>query len=340
MNENTLFTLMRAVGKYLQSQEPIERFVLYWHGGEPLLANLEFFRNARKLQDEFFPTNIEVVNTIQTNGMLLNDEWATMIKENQYGVCVSLDGPPEIHDAWRRTKNNKGTFANVVHSIETLQINGISPSILSVISPEALPHGARIYSLFRKLGCVWMDFMYPFYSRIDNTIDQQINPSQWGEFLVDVFDAWMAEENPSVTVRLLEDMCMMLLDGRTQMCISGTDCSYVITVYPNGNVYICDDLLSYGDSLLGNIHQVDLATISRHPLLMRLHNRDFLFGSECKACDLFSRCKGGCTLFRAREQNDFQAKHFYCASQRRIITHIDHYFRQLANNSLQKSIVV
>lgn len=220
-----------------------------------------------------------------------------------------------------------------------MQRNSLPLSILSVITPEALPHGARIYSSLRDLGCAWMDFMYPFYSLIDNTLDQNIQPEHWGYFLADVFDAWMAEGNPDVDIRLLHDICALLLGGKTRMCASSVDCSYVITVNPNGDVFICDDLLAYADSRLGNIHRDRLAQLADHPKLRRLADQNVLFGEECQTCKLFPYCKGGCTLFRARQTDDFLGRHYYCAAQRIIITHIHSYFQGLRRTQGRPAVI-
>ena len=330
MSEDTLAALIRTTGDYLATNAPSSDFVFYWHGGEPLRAGPQFFERCRALQKRYLPSDIPVVNTIQTNGILVTDEWARVIKRGGYGVCVSLDGPAEVHDEWRRTPTNTGTHNLVLRGIETLRRHEIPVSILAVITPPALGQGARIYRTFRALGCCWMDFMYPFYSLIDNTIDAEVAPAAWGDFLVDVFDAWMAEANPDVTVRLLHDLCMALMHGRTQMCISGIDCSYVVTVYPGGDVFICDDLLAYADSRLGHVHRDSLSALSCHPLLTRLKDPCFLFGDDCRRCTIFDVCRGGCTLFRARRRNDFLGRHYFCASQRRIISHITQYLGKVA----------
>lgn len=266
MSPATLEALVRNVGEYLhRSPLNAEEFVFYWHGGEPLLAGIPFFERAMRLQRQYLPNNTSVINTIQTNGLLLNSEWARLIKAHNIGLCLSLDGPPEINDQWRRTKSGRGTHHLVLRGIEVLRREDIPLSILSVITPEALPHGVSIYGALRELGGGWMDFMYPFYSRIDNTLDESIEPERWGHFLVDVFDAWMAEGNPDVEIRMLHDICMSILRGRTKMCISCADCSYVLTINPNGDAYICDDLLAYADSWLGNIHEAGIDEVVKEP---------------------------------------------------------------------------
>ena len=329
MDHTTLEALLRRISEYFRVKKMTDRVTLYWHGGEPLLAGQSFFEKSFKLQQQYSTPNIRVTNMIQTNGILLNSKWIDFINKIGYGICLSLDGPPDIHDAWRLTKSGKGTYNLVVKAISLLKEKGFPISVLSVITPEALSYGKRIYLHLRELGITWMDFMYPFYSRIDNTLDLGIDPSKWGQFYVDIFDAWMNEGNPDIYIRLLRDLCMLYLGGKTSMCSSNSDCSYVITVDPTGNVYTCDDLLSYTDSYLGNILNDSLLDISTNSRLKKLSDISILYGQECLKCAYFSICKGGCTLFRARAFGDFQERHFFCQAQQRIIDHIKSYFGRI-----------
>lgn len=331
MGLDTLEALIIKTSDYLKNNPSIDRFVFYWHGGEPLLAGTAFFEEAFRLQKKYMPENVVAVNTIQTNGTLLNEKWIDLIKKINYGICLSLDGPAEINDVWRRTIDGKGTYHKVVDSIKLLNEHNIPLSVLSVITPEALPHGRKIYHHLRQLGFTWMDFMYPFYSLIDNTLDENIDPAQWGFFYKDVFDAWIEEADPDVDIRLLRDLCLLRLGGKTSMCSSSSDCSYVITVDPAGNIYVCDDLLSYSDSMIGNILTDSLFNINCHPKLTRLSQKSVLYGDNCQNCSYFPFCKGGCTLFRAQKKDDFHGKHYFCAAQRIIIDHINDYFQSIAS---------
>ncbi len=332
MSDATLEVLIAKIGEYVRATPEIDRFVFYWHGGEPLLAGPSFFRRSYELQRQHMPPSLEIVNTIQTNAIMLNDTWVQLIEELGYGLCLSLDGPRDIHDVWRRSTNDRGTYEVVLRGISALKESDIGLSVLAVITPEAVRQGRRIYKHFRELGFTWMDFMYPFYSRIDNTLGRTIDPAEWGQFYKDVFDAWIEEENPNVDIRLLHDLCMLQLGGKTSMCVSSADCSYVVTVDPSGDVYICDDLLAYADSLLGNIHCDSLFDIAERKKLTRLALKDTLFGEQCRQCDYFEYCKGGCTLFRARAMDDFSAPHYFCEAQKAIISHIQGYFRSLQSD--------
>ena len=329
MSYDTLRILMEKISDYLKVNSSIDRFVFYWHGGEPLLAGKSFFEKCFELQKEYLPKGVVIINTISTNGILLDEEWINLIKKIGYGICLSLDGPEKIHDAWRMSPNGGGTYNNVVKSIRLLQQKNIAPSVLSVITPEALSKGREIYQHLRQLGITWMDFMYPFYSVMDNTLDQNINPEDWGNFYSDVFDAWIEEGDPKIYIRNLSDLCMLILGGRTSMCWSGSDCSYVITIDPSGTIYVCDDILSYSDSVLGNIYDNTIFDVDKNYKLSRLSQESFIYGEDCLNCSYFTCCKGGCTLFRARKLDDFHGKNYFCKSQKIIIDHIRNYFQSI-----------
>jgi uncharacterized protein len=319
---------------HAKSREHRREFVFYWHGGEPLLAGHDFFDTVERLQKAYMPGEVACVNSLQTNGTLLDSTWVHQLKRMDYNVCLSLDGPPEIHDARRVTKGGAGTYANVIKAVEAMKAADCRVALMAVITPEALSRGREIYRHFRDLGCTWMDLMYPMCNRIHSTLDQEINPRMWGQFYCDLFDAWVEEDNPSIYVRQLHDWCMLLLGGKTDMCTSQSDCSYVLTVDTDGNVYVCDDVLPYYNSRLGNISNDTLLDLAENETLKKLADPSFLYGDECRDCYYFPACKGGCTLFRVRSKSDFSARHYFCESQRTIIDHIRSYFsRQIEHAS-------
>jgi len=330
MSLDTLEALIKKTAAYIRSTAELKRFVYYWHGGEPLLAGPSFYRAIEALQQRYLPQGIEVVNTIQTNGTLLDEEWIALLEALDYGLCLSLDGPQDIHDARRVDKDGQGTHNRVINALSLLKKSKIGLSVLAVITPESLGRGHEVYSYLRSLGVTWMDFMYPFCNRIDNTMDQSIEPRRWGEFLSQVFDSWIDEGDPGIYVRILHDLCMLLLGGRTSMCASSVDCSYVITIDPVGRVFICDDLLSYSDSMLGNVHNDTLADIEQNPKLRRLASQRTLIGEDCRQCDYFDFCKGGCTLFRVRSPDDFSGRHYFCDAQRLLIEHVHSRLREMS----------
>ena len=175
-----------------------------------------------------------------------------------------------------------------------------------------------------------MDFLYPMCNLIHNTFDERIAPNDLGRFYCDVFDAWFDEGNPEVYIRSLHDWCMLLMGGRTVMCHSKTDCSYVLTINTDGTIHCCDDLTPFTDSLLGHVISDSFSSIEENERLTRLGKMDVLFGKECLECEYFPVCKGGCTLFRAKAKGDFTARNYYCESQKIIVKHIRETFDIMA----------
>jgi uncharacterized protein len=222
--------------------------------------------------------------------------------------------------------------------LSLLREKEVPVSLLAVITPEALPYGREIYKHFREFGCRWMDFMYPMCNRLNNTTDIALEPRQWGKFYSDVFDAWADEGDPGVYVRQIHDWCMLLLGGKTDMCTSQSDCSYVVTVNTDGNVFICDDLMPYYDGDLGNIITDSFVDIARNKKLQGLSARENLHGKECLECSYFPVCVGGCSLFRVNARGDLTGRHYFCESQKLVADHIGAFFeRQGVNPHVDRS---
>lgn len=321
MSSDILFQLIKNVADYCEYYK-LEEFTFCWHGGEPLMAGYDFFEEIIKLQKHLIPGKVKIDNYIQTNGILLNERWIELFKKNNYMVAFSIDGPKHINDLRRKTKNGKGTHDILLEKIKLLKEHSYPVKILSVITPEALPHGKGIYHYYRSLNCYWMDFLYPICNWIDSTFEMKVNPKTLGKFLCEVYDEWLKEDNPDVYIRLFHDWCMLLMSGNPITCHSRNDCSYIITLNADGKIFICDDLLAYADSYLGDIFKDNLFSVEKNYKLTKLSDHKLLFGDECSNCEYFPVCKGGCTIFRAKEKDNFLARNYYCFTQKMVIDHI------------------
>ncbi len=333
MSIDTVRQIFERTATYCDSHE-IQDFIFCWHGGEPLLAGQDFYDKVVKLQAEIIPPEVTIENAIQSNGLLLNDRWIDFFKRHDFQLALSLDGPAAIHDRRRVTKKGRGTHRYVQDRIKILKKNNYPVRLLAVISPESTQFGVDIYKYFRELDCEWMDFMYPICNWVKNTLDEDINVENVGQFYCDVFDAWISEGDPIVYIRSLHDIAMLLLGGRTVTCHTRTDCSYVLTINTDGRVHICDDLMSYADSDLGHIAMQSLDEIEENTKLSRLQAESVLFGNDCLNCDYFTVCKGGCTLFRAKGIGDYTARNYYCVAQRMMISHVKNVLEAMAENAI------
>jgi uncharacterized protein len=164
--------------------------IFSWHGGEPLLAGIDFYRKAVKFQKKHKPSGVKVLNGIQTNGTLLNDNWCRFLASEKFIVGISLDGPAEMHDRNRKTASASGSFAMVHKNFRLLKTHGILPEILCVVSSANMDHPLEVYEFFRKLGVRFITFL-PLVERAGGDVSQRsVVPGQFGIFLSRIFDEW------------------------------------------------------------------------------------------------------------------------------------------------------
>lgn len=323
MDIDVLESLFSRISEYVQSQE-LSRFTFYWHGGEPLLQPPSFYESVREFQQKYLPRT-KVTHLLQTNGVRLTRHYARLLKDLGIVTSISLDGPPEVNDALRVDHAGHPTSAKVIKGIEALRSEGHPLQILCVLGPAAMRRGAEIYRYFRSMDTVWMDFLLPHASLQHTTIDLARMPSQreFAQFFIDVYDEWMDEANSEICVRRLRDYTQLLLGAAPDTCIFSDDCSYIITVLPDGSIYPCDDLLSTFPEALGTLQTHRLETIKVHPTLCKVcKNSTLMFAKECLECDYFDVCRSGCTNFRSDKNKSFANKYFYCEMSTLVIDHI------------------
>ena len=333
MEPELIHNIIEKFGEYSNANK-LDFFTFFWHGGEPLLAGIDFYKTAISLQKKYFSSATDVINSIQTNGVLLNEQWLDFIKVNNIEIGLSIDGPSDIHDIRRKDINGSGTYKRVLKSVNLLNKFEVPLKILCVVTPEAIGKGKSIYKHFRSLNCEWMDFLYPIRNNVTNTFDTNVSPDELADFFIDVFDAWISEDNENVFIRSLHDWVMLLLNGKPSMCHSYDDCSTVITINTDGRVFICDDLLPYIDSEIGNINNMSIEEIINSDKLVRLSKKENIYSSHCLKCQYFPICVGGCAVFRIKKFNDIQGKNTFCTANKKIIDHISSSLKSLSLNSL------
>jgi uncharacterized protein len=322
MSVETLERLFSRVAAHVRSQS-LPGFTFYWHGGEPLLQPPSFYAHVAVLTQRYLP-DVRVHHLLQTNATRVTRDYARLLKELGFIVSVSLDGPPEINDKLRVDHAGRGTATRVLNGLEILHAEGHPVQILCVVTPDAIGRGAELYRYFRSLGAWWMDFLLPHANARHNTIIPHHMPSQedFAAFLIDVYDAWMSEGDSGIIVRRLRDYVQLILGGHAATCIFGGDCSYMITVLPDGLLYACDDLLQTFSSPIGTLDE-DLDQVASSPILRKVSKgSDIMFGEECLTCEFFDVCRSGCTSFRATDAGTFTDRYYYCDMSKRVIAYI------------------
>lgn len=312
MSDELLETYIR---QYLEGNDvPVVSFC--WHGGEPLLAGLDFFQKAMALQEKYRGDK-EVENTLQTNGTLLTDEWASFFAEHRFLVGISIDGPAEVHDANRLNKGGKPTFDEVMRGVETLKRNGAEFNTLSAVSAAGEGKGREIYRFMKSIGSRYMQFLpvveytkkvegYP-REVIVNPNDPEAHRAEWslsstgyGKFLNDIFDDWIVSDVGQYFVQIFDATLAGWCGVRPGLCAYCETCGDALVVEHNGDVYSCDHFV-YPEYRLGNLADGDasLRQMFQSPEQFQfgLRKRNTL-PNECARCRYKQLCNGECPKHR------------------------------------------
>jgi uncharacterized protein len=326
MDVECLEQLIKRVGEYCR-EHSIEDLQFGWHGGEPMLAGHDFFRHVRYYQKKYLPKNILVCNNIQTNLTLLNEPWVDLLASLGFNIKFSLNGPPQINDRSRYYPNGKGSYSDVVKGIELLKKKGIDFGCLCVIDPSA--NGREVYEHLVSLGLKHFDFL-PILATHDLSTMETPSDRDFGDFLIEAFDAWFDQDDPSIDVRWFIDVIRKYLGGQAITCSLNKQCSNHLTIGFNGEIYTCDCLKICGKRLYSTgktIYDTSFSEIEQSPLFVYLHSEKQI-SPVCKTCDVFDLCGGGCPTWRYSKSVDwFLDEGVYCKALIKIFTHIKNRLR-------------
>lgn len=304
-----------------------------WHGGEPLLLGVDFFRKAMELEAKYSGGR-KVNNTIQTNGTLLNAEWCRFFAKNGFLVGISLDGPKDIHDSYRLSKSRKPTFDKVMEAVRLLRVYGVEFNTLSVVSARCEGRGAEIYRFFRDI--VKSRYMQ-FLPAVEHVVDMpgylrpvivppekegarlapwSVSAEGYGKFLCDIFDEWSRQDVGRVFVQMFDATLAGWCGVQPGVCSMGETCGENLTIEHNGDVYCCDHFV-YPHYLLGNIREHSLREIfdSAARVQFGLDKRNTL-PAECLKCEWYRACHGECPKHR------FGQKNYLCDGLRAFYAHV------------------
>ena len=284
MTEETLETVIR---NYIASVPgPVVRFT--WHGGEPTLAGLDFYREAVRLEQKYLPEGWECWNNLQTNGLLLDEAWCAFLAEEHFDVGVSIDGTQMVHDLYRRDVRGEGTYEKVRDSIRRLQEHSLQPDLLCTVTEETARRGAEVYRALRDLGTGWMQFI-PILQQ-----PQQVSSESYGNFLKDVFAAWFYRDLARTQVQLFSEMIRVLQGGSPGLCWMAPVCGNVLIAENDGSIYACDHFVD-PEHRIGSACKEPLQTLLQLPEQERFGNRKReALTAQCRACPYLEMCGGGC----------------------------------------------
>ncbi len=308
--------------RHLMSDEMLEQFtreyieaqtmnqVLFtWHGGEPLLRSIDFYRKALSLQQKYAGGR-RIDNVIQTNGTLLTDEWCEFFAQNHWLVGISIDGPQPDHDHYRLTAAGKPSWKKVMQGIKLLKKHGVEWNAMAVVNAYNANHPLEFYRFFKENGCQFLQFT-PIVERLTRHEDGRtlasladkdeislseasVAPEQWGYFLCAIFDEWVRKDVGKIFVEIFDCTLANWMGISPGICAYSKECGHAGVMEHNGDVYSCDHFV-FPEYKLGNIHDhslIDMLYGEQQQEFSRLKHSSL--PRQCKECDMEFACHGEC----------------------------------------------
>lgn len=344
--------------QYIEAQQ-VNEVTFAWQGGEPTLMGLDFFERAIEYQNAFARPGMKIENSLQTNGTLLDAEWCAFFKEHRFLIGLSVDGPRELHDAYRVNKGGRGTFDQVMRGWELLKAAGVDVNVLCTVHAANQDHPLRVYRFFRdELETQFMQFIpiverttpqilpvanagwraedageRPLYTQAGSlTTNRTVNAAKYGEFLIAIFDEWVRRDVGTVYVQMFDVALGAWLGQPGGLCIFAPTCGTALALEHNGDLYSCDHYVEPG-YLLGNIRE-------DHMLKLVASDQQRQFGLDkqatlpryCRDCEVRFACHGGCPKNRFIWTPDGEAGlNYLCAGYKAFFNHVDRPMKTMAN---------
>jgi uncharacterized protein len=289
--------LKKVVSDFSTLSQGEYRFL--WHGGEPMLAGVDFFEEAVKIQGDYFSSDQRVTNLIQTNATLVDDKWTAFLRKNSFRVGVSVDGPIAIHDKYRRYPSGEGTFGSVMDSLSALRFAGVSVGIIVAITKASVLEARELYSFFVNQG--WFRFNVSPVADMDEHglfRSYSITPREWGLFLVNLFEEWMRQDNKRVHIQVLDEILKVCLGKRPNLCVLSRECGKFLSVDVDGDVYVCGRFLGNPRLMCGNALLQPLSQLRESSEYGQIITTMTTLDNVCDVCEWKNICNGGCATYR------------------------------------------
>jgi uncharacterized protein len=312
--------------------EPVINF--FWHGGEPTILGLDYFRQIVALQRKHQPPGRRISNSIQTNGVLLDEDWCRFFAAEDFGVGLSLDGPPDLHDPYRVTKGQKPTHKQVMRGYRLLRQHKIPVDILCVVHAQNVQHPLQVYRFFKEIKAQYISFipLVEMQPTAEGGLSPRTVPADaFGEFLCTIFDEWVRHDIGRIIVQIFEEAGRPARGQDHSLCIFRRTCGDVPVIEHNGDFYSCDHFVT-PEHRLGNIRDTPLFELLESPAQHAFGQAKWdTLPRYCLECEVRVMCNGGCPKDRIIQTPDGEAGlNYLCAGYKRFFIHCRPYVTQLA----------
>jgi uncharacterized protein len=316
---------------YMEGTDGVASFA--WQGGEPLLAGTEFFHEVIRLQAKYAPPHTSIGNALQTNGTLINEQWAQLFKQYNFLIGVSIDGPKEIHNQHRPFGSGNGSFDAIMQGIDWLRKYKVDFNILTVVHADNVNHVDELMAFYEQEGFDYIQFIpcMDFTARNHHqSVSYAITPQQYGDFLCRAFDLWIGNGRPTTSIRFFDNLLSVYVNHRMESCIHSAECSRTLILESNGDAYPCDFYMGEAYKL-GNVAVDSLQDILDHPAYKQFHLLKRQLPEACKSCEYLSLCHGGCPRNRTYiDTTQPVSPDYFCASYRQIYAYAHERLQTLA----------
>lgn len=347
-------TVLEAfVRDYIASQRTPE-ITFAWQGGEPTLLGVSFFRKAVEFQKRY-ANGRKILNSFQTNGTLLDDEWGEFLSKNDFLIGLSVDGPAHLHDAYRVDKRQNPTFAKVMEGLGVLKKHGVSFNTLTVVNRKNSLHPGEVYQFLKEIGSEFLQFI----PLVERKADQKANPHgldlapppqaetedsadcpvtpwsvrapDYGNFLISIFDAWVRRDVGKTFVQLFDVALGNWLHMPGGLCVFSERCGTALALEHNGDLYACDHYV-YPEFFRGNILHHSMSDLVASPEQIKFGNdKSDSLPTYCRKCSVRFACHGECPKHRfIRTPDGEEGLNYLCPAYKRFFAHIDPHMQTMA----------
>jgi len=327
--------LERFIEQYIEAQT-MPSVLFTWHGGETLMRPISFYQRVLQLQQRYAHGR-HIDNCIQTNGVLLNDEWCRFFRDNRFLVGVSIDGPEEFHDEFRRDKQGRPSFQRVMRGIRLLQKHGVEWNALAVVNDFNGDYPLEFYHFFKEIDCHYIQFtpivertvkradgltLAPGMQEGGQLTDFSVTPQQWGNFLCTIFDEWVKHDVGNYYVQIFDATLANWASVEPGLCSLSSMCGHAGVIEHNGDIYSCDHFV-YPEHRLGNLREktvVEMMYGEQQQQFARMKTQQL--PRQCRECQYLFACHGECPKNRfVRDRYGNPGLNYLCRGYHRFFQH-------------------
>ncbi len=333
------YILSSFVSQYMKLSDPAS---FCWQGGEPLLTGLDFFKRVVELQMKYGKSGQSVSNSIQTNGITIDESWAKFFREYNFLIGLSLDGPEEYNDFYRKFPSSKGSFNRIMETVLILREHKVEFNILSVVTSLTESKADELYDFFLSEGFYYLQFIPCIEPdpASGGMADFSVTPEGYGRFLCRLFDLWYNGGRPQVSIRLFDNTLQAYLKMEPESCSFRKRCGEYFVVEYNGDIYPCDFFVEK-QWLLGNLTERPIEEIIRSDKFRKFSSIKLGPYEECSSCRWNFICRNSCPRSRYVSNGDFDfgSRDYLCESFRMFFEHSSSRFIKLRDQLTKRSVV-